>query len=181
MYFLTTQRLQMRKLTDSDQDALFTLALVNDPDFHRFIGDRGVRTLEDARGYLERGPLAMYRQHGFGMYCVELKDGTPIGQCGLIRREGLEDIDIGFALLPGYRSSGYAREAAQAVMKWGQQVLGLSRIIAIANPDNNASVRLLEKLGLKAEGHISLPGSDEQLLLLGWESTDSCPPANDTL
>ncbi|MFV8783536.1 GNAT family N-acetyltransferase [Microbulbifer sp. SA54] len=173
MNLLSTDRLQLRELTDSDRDAQFTLALVNDPDFHRFIGDRGVRTLEEARNYLERGPLAMYRQHGFGMYCVELKNGTPIGQCGLIRREGLDDIDIGFAFLPGYRGSGYAGEAAQAVMDWAKQVLGLSRILAIASPDNAASIRLLEKLGLQAEGHITLPGSDETLLLLGWQDAEA--------
>ncbi|WP_226662830.1 GNAT family N-acetyltransferase [Microbulbifer aggregans] len=169
MYFLTTERLQLRKLTGSDEDAQFTLALLNDPDFHRFIGDRGVRTIEDARGYIESGPLSMYRQHGFGMYCVERKDGTPIGQCGLVCRDGLDDIDIGFAFLPEYRGNGYAREAAEAVMDWGKQALGLSRIVAIANPENAASIRLLEKLGLEAEGHVSLPGSNEQLLLLGWQ------------
>lgn len=169
MYLLNTPRLQLRELTDSDDDAHFTLALVNDKDFHRFIGDRGVRTLEDARRYIEKGPRDMYRQHGFGMYRVELKDGTPIGQCGLIQRDGLDDIDIGFAFLPKYRGHGYALEAAQAVMDWGKTKLGLQRIVAITNPDNGNSTRLLEKLGLKKEGLITLPGSDEKILLMAWQ------------
>lgn len=174
MYLLNTPRLQMRELTDSDQDALFTLALVNDPDFHRFIGDRGVRSLEEARAYIERGPRASYRRYGFGMYRVELKDGTPIGQCGLIRRDGLDDVDIGFAFLPQYRGLGYAGEAARAVMDWGKNTLALKRIVAIANPANLASIRLLEKLGLRAEGRITLPGDSEELLLLGWQSIAYC-------
>ncbi|MCK7598294.1 GNAT family N-acetyltransferase [Microbulbifer sp. CAU 1566] len=168
MYLLTTERLQLRELTDSDEDARFTLALVNDPDFHRYIGDRGVRTVEQARHYLVQGPITMYRQHGLGMYRVELKDGTPVGQCGLLRRQGLDDVDIGFAFFPEYRGKGYALEAASAVMAWGKQQLGLRRIVAIASPDNRASIQLLENLGLTREGNITLPGDDEELLLMGW-------------
>lgn len=168
MYLLNTARLQLRELTNSDEDALFTLTLLNDKDFHRFIGDRGVRTLQDARDYIEKGPRAMYRRHGFGMYRVELKDGTPIGQCGLIRRDGLDDVDIGFAFLPAYRGQGYALEAARAVMAWGKKTVGLQRIVAIAAPDNLDSIRLLEKLDLKKEGLVTLPGGDEEILLMGW-------------
>ncbi|WP_066962718.1 GNAT family N-acetyltransferase [Microbulbifer sp. Q7] len=167
---ITTQRLRLRMLNDSEDDARFTLALVNDPDFHRFIGDRGVRTLQDARDYLRRGPIAMYQSHGVGMYCVERKDGTPIGQAGLICREGLDAMDIGFAFLPQYRGCGYAREAAEAVMAWGKTELGLTRIVAIAAPGNTSSIRLLEKLGLHREQTITLPGSEEELLLMGWQA-----------
>lgn len=170
MYLLSTERLQLRQLTDSDNDAQFTLALVNDPDFHRYIGDRDVRTLEDARGYNQRGPIAMYRERGFGMYRVELKDGTAIGQCGLLKRDGLDDVDIGFAFLPEYRGQGYALEAAQAVMTRGESEHGLTRIVAITTPDNRASIALLERLGLRRERMIRLPGSTENLILMGWDA-----------
>ncbi|WP_299598974.1 GNAT family N-acetyltransferase [uncultured Microbulbifer sp.] len=170
MYLLKTERLQLRELTSSDEDAQFTLTLVNDPAFHRFIGDRGVRSLEDARNYLRRGPIAMYRDRGFGMYRVELKDGTAIGQCGLLKRDGLDDVDIGFAFLPEYRGQGYAAEAAQAVMQWGKRDLGLTRIVAIATPENGASIRLLDGLGFRRERMIRLPGSTETLVLLGWQA-----------
>ena len=168
MHQLTTERLQLRKLTESDEDAQFTLALVNDPDFHRFIGDRGVRTVDEARRYLLSGPIAMYGTHGIGMFCVERKDGTPIGQAGLMRRDGLDAVDIGFAFLAEYRGQGYAKEAAMAVMDWGKNCLGLDRIVAIAAPDNRKSINLLEKLGLRKESFITLPGSSEELLLMGW-------------
>ncbi|TLM79630.1 GNAT family N-acetyltransferase [Microbulbifer harenosus] len=170
MYLLSTERLQLRELTESDEDARFTLALMSDPDFHRYIGDRGVRTVEDARNYNLRGPIAMYRDHGFGMLRVELKDGTAIGQCGLLKRDGLDDVDIGFAFLPEYRGRGYALEAAQAMLKWGETCLGFRRIVAIATPENRASLHLLETLGMKRERMIRLPGSNENLVLLGWHS-----------
>ena len=172
MHPLTTERLQLRKLSDSDEDAQFTFALVNDPDFHRFIGDRRVRTVEDARQYLLSGPIAMYGTHGIGMFCVERKDGTPIGQAGLMRRDGLDAVDIGFAFLADYRGHGFALEAATAVMEWGKEQLELKRIVGIASPDNRSSIRLLEKLGLKQEGLATLPGSDEPLLLMGWNQED---------
>ncbi|WP_105103631.1 GNAT family N-acetyltransferase [Microbulbifer pacificus] len=177
MYLLNTDRLQLRKLTDSDDDARFTLALMNDPDFHRYIGDRGVRTVEDARSYLQRGPIAMYCEHGFGMLRVELKDGTPIGQCGLLKRDGLDDVDIGFAFLPEHRGRGYALEAAQGVMQWGESELGLTRIVAIATPDNRASLGLLERLGLRRERMIRLPGGTENLILMGWDAGRTTTPA----
>ena len=176
MYLLSTERLQLRELTESDEDARFTLALMSDPDFHRYIGDRGVRTVEDARNYNLRGPIAMYRDHGFGMLRVELKDGTAIGQCGLLKRDGLDDVDIGFAFLPEYRGQGYALEAVQAVMQWGETGLGLARIVAIATPDNRASIGLLERLGLHRERMIRLPGSSENLVLLSWQAGRTKPP-----
>ncbi|WP_078084057.1 GNAT family N-acetyltransferase [Microbulbifer mangrovi] len=172
MYLIHTPRLRLRELNDSDADAQFTLALVNDPSFHRFIGDRGVRTVEDARSYIERGPRAMYRTQGFGMYRVELEDGTPVGQCGLIRRDGLDDVDIGFAFLPAYRGCGYAFEAASAVMQWGKHTLGLERIVAIVSPENQDSIRLLEKLGLRYERDVTLPGDNNAILLMGWQARE---------
>src|SRR5215217_7318070 len=142
MNVLETERLRLRWLVA--EDAPFILELVNDPDWLRFIGDRGVRTLEDARGYILNGPVAMYRRAGFGLYLVELKQSAmPIGMCGLIQRAGLADIDIGFAFLPTFGGQGYAYEAASAIMTYAQDTLGLNRVVAIAAPDNQRSIRLL--------------------------------------
>ena len=151
---LETARLALRHLTAAD--APFILELVNDPYWLRFIGDRGVRTIEDARGYIERGPITMYARLGFGLYLVALKDrGTPIGLCGLIKRDSLEDVDIGFAFLPAFRGHGYAHESACAVRDYAAEVLGLERVVAITAPDNETSERLLERLGFAYESTIA--------------------------
>jgi RimJ/RimL family protein N-acetyltransferase len=153
---LETDRLLVRRLVLDDAD--FMLELLNEPAFLENIGDRGARTLTDARRYIARGPVASYRKFGFGLYLVELKDsGTPIGICGLLKRETLDDVDIGFAFLQRYWSQGYARESAAAVMHYGWTTLGLPRIVAITKPTNQASIALLEKLGLRYERNIALP------------------------
>jgi len=152
---LETDRLNLRWL--STDDAEFILELLNEPSFLRFIGDKGVRTLDDARNYILNGPVDMYNRLGFGLYLTELKDGAvSLGICGLIKRDSLEDVDIGFAFLPKFWSKGYAYEAAAAVMTYGKTVLGVNRIVAITSPDNYASGRLLEKLGLRFERMIHL-------------------------
>jgi len=154
----------------SIDDAAFVLQLLTEPSWLRFIGDRGVRTLDDARAYIMNGPLEMYRRLGFGLYVVELKaSGVPIGMCGLVKREFLEDIDIGYALLSPYWSKGFAYEAASAVMVYGKEVLGLKRIVAITSTDNDRSVRLLEKLGLRYEGMVEYPGDDREVRLFAIE------------
>ena len=164
---IKTPRLVLSEL--SEQDAPLMLAVLNDADFLRNVGDRGVRTLADARRHIIDGPTEMYRQYNFGLYKVELADGTAIGTCGLLRRDGLDDADIGFAFLPEYRGKGYALEAAEAVMEYGRDVIGLERIVAIAQPDNKASIGLLGKIGLKPEGRITLPNDDKELVLMAWE------------
>jgi RimJ/RimL family protein N-acetyltransferase len=148
---LETERLRLRRLTL--EDAEFVLELVNDPDWLRYIGDRGVRTLEDAREYLLRGPIATYALGaGLGLHAVELReDGVPIGICGLLERDWLEDVDLGFAMLPGFRARGYAFEAAAATLEYGRARLGLTRIVAIVSPENEASMRLLTRLGMRVE------------------------------
>jgi RimJ/RimL family protein N-acetyltransferase len=157
---LETERLLLRHL-EAD-DAAFIFELVNDPDWLRYIGDKGVRNLDDARAYIANGPVAMYARVGFGLYCVELKsDAKPIGLCGLIKRDTLEDVDIGFAFLPGYRANGYGAEAARATLVYGFDVIGLRRIIAITSPDNAASGRLLEKVGLRFERMFTIGEDDE--------------------
>jgi RimJ/RimL family protein N-acetyltransferase len=143
---LETDRLILRWL--SPEDAEFILRLLNEPSWLRFIGDKGVRTIEDACSYILKGPVEMYSRLGFGLYLVELREeGFSIGICGLIKRDSLEDVDIGFAFLPTYWGRGYAYEAASSLMAYSGKVLGLNRIVAITSPDNHRSVKLLEKLG----------------------------------
>jgi RimJ/RimL family protein N-acetyltransferase len=167
MKVLETDRLILRWL--SADDAAFILELVNDPAWLRFIGDRGVRTLADARAYILNGPVEMYRRAGFGLYMVELRqNATPIGMCGLIERAGLEDIDIGFAFLPAFYGQGYAYESASAIMQYGQDTVGLTRIVAITAPDNQRSIRLLTKLGLSFENMLRLGEDQPEVMLFAW-------------
>jgi len=161
---IRTARLTLRRFTEDD--APFVLALLNDPDWLRFIGDNGVRTVEDARAYLRDGPLAMYARFGLGLLGVDLlASATSIGMCGLIRRDGVADVDIGFAFLPAYRSQGFAREAASATLAHGHDTLGLRRIVAFTAKDNSPSARLLAAIGMRLERTTTLPHSPEELLL----------------
>jgi [ribosomal protein S5]-alanine N-acetyltransferase len=167
MKVLETDRLVLRWLAVEDAD--FILALVNDPAWLRFIGDKGVHTLADARNYLLSGPIAMYRRFGFGLNLVSRKpDGASIGICGLIKRDSLEDVDIGFAFLPTYRVQGYAREAAAATIAHGTRTFGLQRIVAIATPENAASIKLLNNIGFNFEKLIKMSGSEADTALLAW-------------
>ena len=164
---LETGRLTLRLLVTDD--APFILQLVNDPDWLRYIGDKGVRNLDDARAYIENGPMAMYERVGFGLFAVELKASrVPIGMCGLIKRDTLPDVDIGFAFLPQFRAYGYGREAARATLAYGRDVVGLKRIIAITSPDNDASGRLLEAVGLRFERHFDISADDRSVRLYAW-------------
>ena len=152
-----TERLILRRMTSDD--AAFMLETLNEPSFIRNVADRGVRTLEAAADYIATKITPSYEQFGFGFYVVELKeDGTPIGICGLVKREGLDDIDIGYSLLDRFSGHGYAFEAAVAVMEHGRTVHGLKRIVAFTAPDNHRSIKLLEKLGLRFEKMVQLPG-----------------------
>jgi RimJ/RimL family protein N-acetyltransferase len=148
---IETDRLILRRL--DVEDAEFILRLLNDPSFLRFIGDKQVRTLADARNYILNGPIASYKRFGFGLFITELKESSePIGICGLLKRDTLDDVDIGFAFLPEFCHKGYGFESAKATLTYGRDVLGRKRILAITSPDNEASIGLLEKLGLKFEG-----------------------------
>jgi ribosomal-protein-alanine N-acetyltransferase len=151
MTVLETERLILRHF--NADDAPFIVALLNEPSFLHYIGDKKVRTLDDARQYIATGPIPSYERHGHGLYQVELKDSrSPIGMCGLLKREELPEPDIGFAFLPAFWNKGFAFEAAAAVLTDARQRLQLDRILAIVNPDNTASIKLLEKLGLRFEG-----------------------------
>lgn len=141
-------RIVLREL--SPEDAGFILELVNDPDWLRFIGDRNVSNLTEARRYIEDGPVRSYRKHRFGLWAVMLRDsGLPIGLCGFLQREQLEEADLGFAFLPAYRKQGYALESCQAALSYAASSLGRSGVLAITSPENQRSIRLLEKLGFE--------------------------------
>jgi RimJ/RimL family protein N-acetyltransferase len=156
---LETARLRLR--TIGVDDAPFYLDLVNDPAFHEFIGDRGIRTLEAAADAIEKGPVLMQATLGHSIYLVELKDGgASIGMSGLIKRDTLPDVDIGYAFLPQFRGKGYAYEAAEAVLAHGRHDVGLTRLLAIPSPGNTGSISLLERLGLRFEELVYLTADD---------------------
>jgi [ribosomal protein S5]-alanine N-acetyltransferase len=168
MLVLETPRLILRRL--ALDDAGFIFRLVNDPSWLRFIGDKNVHNLDDARRYLREGPLDMYQRYGFGMYLVEERAGAaPVGMCGLIKRDTLPDVDVGYAFLPEFRGKGYAYEAAAAVLTHGNRQFDLKRIVAITTPSNEASIRVLEKAGMKFERLLELtPGDPVNLFAREW-------------
>jgi len=158
MDILQTGRLRLR--TISPDDAAFYLELLNDPAFIEHIGDRGIRTLDEACRAIAEGPAAMHEKLGHSLYVVELKEtGAPIGMCGLIKRDTLEDVDIGYAYLPQYRGCGYAFEAGEAVLAYAPTI-GITRVAAITKPKNIASNQLLKKLGLRFDRFAHLTPED---------------------
>lgn len=162
---LRTPRLTIRAFTLGD--AAFIVELLNDPGWLKHIGDRGVRTIDDACRYLSDGPLAAAERNGFALWAVVKTEGDerPIGMCGLIKREGLDDVDLGYAFLPAARGQGLAREAAAAVLAHGFVRLGLRRIVAITAVDNEASGRVLEAIGMRLERRMRVPGHAGDSLL----------------
>jgi len=166
---LETNRLILRRLTP--EDAAFILDLLNQPSFIQFIGDRNVRTLADARNYISQGPVASYARHGFGLYLTLLKDsGEPIGLCGLIKRDSLPDVDVGYALLPQFWGKGYATEAATAVFSYGRHTLGIPRVVGVVNADNAGSIAVLKKLGLRYEKMVRLTADGPEVQLFAPEA-----------
>ena len=168
MKIIETERLLLRQLSTGDAD--FILELLNEPSFIQNIGDRGVRTLADANLYIMNGPVASYARNGFGLYLVILKEtNESIGICGLIKRNGLDDVDIGYAFLPKFWSRGYAVESAMATKSYAKDVIGLKRVVAITDPANGGSIRVLEKIGLRFERMIKLSDDDIKLKLFAVE------------
>ena len=178
MKILETERLILREIVETDAE--FILDLLNQPSFLKYIGDRNVRTVEDAKDFIETRYRASYAQHGFGLYTVELKipDSkfqipnsklkSQIGMCGFVKRDTLPDADIGFAFLPQFEKKGYALESAKAIMKYGAEVLGLKRVLAITTQDNENSGKLLGKLGFKFDNLIDSGG--ETLKLFSYDA-----------
>ena len=161
---LETERLRLREFTLDDTQ--FIIDLLNSPGWLKYIGDRNIKTEEQAVNYLKNGPMKSYAQNGFGLSLVERKeDKKAIGMCGIIRRDNLDSPDIGFAFLPEYNGQGYAYEIAYATLQYANDQLKFSKIAAITLPQNEKSIRLLEKIGLKFIKPFSFPNSQEELLL----------------
>lgn len=162
MTVLETDRLLLTRL--SYDDCEFVMELVNEPSFKRFIGDKDVHSLADARRYLAEGPIGLYERFGYGMFLVTIRDSAiPAGICGLLMRDGFDDPDLGFAFLKRFRQQGYATESARAVLEHGTGDLGLRRIIAMADPENKPSVHLLQKLGFTYERKVRMPEDDHDI------------------
>lgn len=169
MIITETPRLIIREFTNADGE--FIIELLNTASWLKYIGDRKVKNIEDAQAYLSKGPMKGYKEYGFGLNCVVLKEGNlPIGMCGLIKRETLQDVDIGFAFLPQYEGKGYARESTMAVLDQAKQ-LELKRLVAITLPDNERSIRLLESVNMHFEKMIQFPDEKEKLMLFAIELT----------
>jgi ribosomal-protein-alanine N-acetyltransferase len=167
-----TERLRLRPL--ALPDAPFIMELMNDPDWLLHIGDRNIRSLEDAQRYIQTGPMSMYVAVGHGPWAVELaeSDGpAAIGICGLIKRETLPDVDVGYAFLPQFRGKGFAREAVKGTLRYARDVLQKERILAITSLGNQRSIHLLSVLGFADTGVVRLPGSAEEIRLFSLNVT----------
>lgn len=161
---LETPRLTIRPFALTD--ATFVLRLLNEPTFIANIADKGVRSLADAEDYLRNGPLASYAEHGFGLCLIELKPANvAIGMCGLLKRDYLDQADIGYALLPEHCAFGYAHEAATAVIAQARASRRIPRLLAIVSPDNQRSINLLQKLGFAYQRVMTMEDSDDQVSL----------------
>lgn len=161
---LETKRLILRQFTLDD--AAFILKLLNTPTWLQFIGDRNVHSIEDAENYLLNGSLKSYAENGFGFYAVVAKEtGKTIGMCGLIKRDTLPDIDIGFAFLPNLISKGFGYEIASATLDYALNVLEIKRIVAIVNPENEKSIGLIKKIGMQFEEMIKFGDEGKELML----------------
>ena len=164
MIILATERLFLREFNTGD--AGFILELLNNPSWIKYIGDKNILDTNDALNYINNGPLKSYQTHGFGLYLVALKaTEKPIGMCGLIKRDGLEDVDIGFALMPEYAGNGFAYEIASATLDHAKNKLGIEKVVAITSHDNENSIRLLNKLGLHFKKITRLHAEAEALML----------------
>jgi len=169
---LETERLSLSRLTLDDAELV--LAVWNDPTYIRYVADRGIRTVDAARAALEEGALKQFSDYGYGPFRVAMiNDDTPIGVCGLFRREGLDEPDLGFSILPKYWRRGYAYEAARAVVSYAETEIQLTRLTAVVSPNNGASVALIEKLGLQFERMLRLPGDDDEVAIYGMQLNNS--------
>lgn len=172
MKITETQRLILREIVESDAE--FLLDLLNQPSWIKYIGDRGVRTIAQAAEFIETRYQKSYKDNGFGLWVVDLKDvpaaagatdNTPIGICGLVKRDTLPEPDIGFAFLPDYWGKGYALEAAEGTLNFAEEKLQIKNLLAITTLDNQSSIKLLKKIGFTFENIITSEAGDEQLRL----------------
>ncbi|MCB0381935.1 MAG: GNAT family N-acetyltransferase [Psychroserpens sp.] len=165
MIVAETNRLLLSKITV--EDAAFILELMNTPGWLKYNGDRNVKTLEQASDYIKNNQLKCYETHGYGYYKLQVKceNLKPIGTSGLLKREQLEHVDIGFSLLPDYHRKGYAYEAASEIMKLAKTSFNIKTLSAITLPINHPSIHLLEKLGLSYQKTVKPFEDDKELLL----------------
>jgi ribosomal-protein-alanine N-acetyltransferase len=169
---LETARLSLRRLTLDD--APFMVALYNEPSFLENIGDRGVRNVDDALRFLQEGPLAMYARHGFGLWHVSRRaDGAALGVCGLLKRDNLPDVDIGYAYFPAFWGQGYAFEAVSATLAHGARAFALRRVMAVVSPGNAGSIRVLEKAGMRFERMHAMDPGEPEVCLYAWDLSDA--------
>jgi ribosomal-protein-alanine N-acetyltransferase len=164
METIESERIFLRPLTLEDSE--FILQLLNTDGFIKYIGDRNVRTIDQAKDYLLNGPLKSYETNGFGLSLAELKtDLTPVGMCGLLKRDYLDHPDVGFAFLPNYTGKGYAREIVKEIIRFGLNDLKMNKIFAIVLPENSSSIKLLEKVGFRYDKNVISPDTNEELSL----------------
>ncbi len=169
---LETARLSLRRLTLDD--APFVVALYNEPSFLENIGDRGVRNVDDAQRFLRDGPMAMYARHGFGLWHVSRRsDGAGIGMCGLLKRDTLPDVDIGYAYFPAFWGRGYALEAVSATLSHAARAFGLRRVMAVVSPGNTGSIRVLEKAGMRFERMHAMDAGEPEVCLYARNLSDA--------
>ncbi len=167
MILITTERLEIREFTSDD--TAFIFKLVNSPNWLKYIGDRGVKTTYDALLYISDKIIDSYVINGYGLYCIQLKDTSePIGMCGLVKREGLEQPDLGFAILPEYEKNGYAFEATEGILQYSKNELKITNIVAITTAENLSSISLLQKLGFSFKNKMWLPNLDKDMMLFGF-------------
>ncbi len=157
MKILETERLILQEFTAADANVV--LDLLNEPAFHQYIGDKNVRTKNDALQYLTEGPIASYKKYGYGLWLANVrKSNQPIGMCGIKKRPTLQIPDLGYAFLKRYWSKGYATEAARGVIKYASKTLQMKRLAAITHPGNNASIKVLQKVGFQFKEITKLDG-----------------------
>ncbi len=156
---LETERLKLREFTLDDDEFIFKL--LNQESWIRNIGCFGIDSLKEAEEYLKNGPIESYQKHGFGLWAIQLKETEePIGMCGLIKRDWLSSIDIGFALIEKYEGKGFTSEAAQATLHYAENRLNVDSVLAITGNTNEKSIRLLKKMGLRKEKDVQTPNGD---------------------
>jgi RimJ/RimL family protein N-acetyltransferase len=161
---LQTERLSLRRLTLEDADLM--LAVWNDPAFYKYVGDRGIRTREQAQEAMAAGALQLYENYGYGPFRVALRESDqPIGICGLFRREGFDDPDIGWSVLPDHGGKGFAFEAGTAVLNYAFEELALNYVVAFISAENMPSIGLAKKLGLRYERMTRMVGDEEDVCL----------------
>ena len=161
---LETERLYLREFTTDDKEFIFEL--LNSPGWIKYIGDRGIKTLDNTINYINEGLIRSYKINGFGLWgIVEKESDILVGMCGLLKRDYLEDVDVGFALLPSHEGLGYGKESALETVRYAKNELTLKTLAAITVPYNDSSIRLLQKLGFNFCENIRIPNDDEELML----------------